>query len=453
LLYHALMWSIGRIEQLAPDAAAVKAAQGVAKPNKWTGLGRNDAVLWGECAGSGANPYQVRVELESAAGKCTCPSRKLPCKHVLGLLMLMVGESVPSGSPPAYVQEWIEGRAKRAEAKVARASAEEKPPDPEAQARRAEKREARVEGGLQQLEAWLADIVAQGLAAVRAQPETFWSQMASRLVDAQAPGLARRVSSLSGLAVSAEHWQSRLLAAMARCQLLIDAYRRIDTLPPGLAAEVRTQIGWTQPQESLLAREGVADRWHVLGHRQSQDERLRMQSTWLTGLASGRVALLLDFAVGNQPLPATFRIGQVFGAELIYFDGAPLLRALVKTRFESAPAIHTLPTAGDVSQLQSQFAALLAENPLLERWPAVLGPVMTFVDSSGTVLVDREGRRVPVTANFHHGWLLAALAGGGTVKLFGQWDGEMFDPVSVEHAGRLFSLARIGELPVLSQVA
>ena len=447
------MWSIGRIEQLAPDAAAVKAAQGVAKPNKWTGLGRNDAVLWGECAGSGANPYQVRVELESAAGKCSCPSRKLPCKHVLGLLMLMVGEAVPSGSPPAYVQEWMEGRAKRAEAKVARAATEDKPPDPEAQARRAEKREARVEGRLQQLEAWLADIVAQGLAAVRAQPEIFWSQMASRLVDAQAPGLARRVSAFSGFAVSGEHWQSRLLAAMARCQLLIDAYRRIDQLPAGLAAEVRTQIGWTQPQEALLSREGLRDKWHVLGHRQSHDERLRMQSTWLSGLASGRFALLLDFAVGNQPLPATYRIGQVFDAELVYFDGAPLLRALAKTRFESAPALHTLPAAVDVTQLQSRFAALLAENPLLERWPVVLGPVTTWVDSSGTVLMDSTGRRVPVTANFHHGWLLAALGGGGTVNLFGQWDGEMFDPVSVEHDGRLYSLARIGELPVLSQVA
>jgi hypothetical protein len=29
----------------------------------------------------------------------------------------------------------------------------------------------------------------------------------------------------------------------------------------------------------------------------------------------------------------------------------------------------------------------------------------------------------------------------------------MFDPVSVEREGRLYSLARIGELPVLSQVA
>jgi len=448
------MWSIGRIEQLAPDAAAIKAAQGVAKPNKWKGLGRNDELLWGECSGSGANPYQVRVELESAASKCTCPSRKLPCKHVLGLLLMMVaGEAVPTGPAPAYVQEWMQGRAQRAEAKAARASAEEKPPDTEAQARRVEKREARIEGGLQQLEAWLADIVAQGLAAARAQPAQFWLQMASRLVDAQAPGLARRVTSMSGFAVSGEQWQSRLLAAMARLQLLIDAYRRIDKLPAALAAEVRTQIGWTQPQEALLAREGVRDQWHVLGHRQSQDDRLRVQSTWVAGLTSQRIALLLDFAVGNQPLAATLRIGQVLEAELVYFDGAPLLRALVKDRYASAPARHALPTAVDVSQLQSQFAALLAENPLLERWPAVLGPVCVRVDGAETVLVDTAGRRVAVTANFRHGWLLVALAGGGTVNLFGQWDGEVFDPISAEHAGKLFSLARIGDLAVLSEVA
>src|SRR5262249_43439472 len=155
------------------------------------------------------------------------------------------------------------------------------------QARRVEKRESRIEAGLVQLEAWLADIVAQGLAAARSQPPQFWSQMAARLVDAQAPGLARRVYGLSELAVSGENWQSRLLAAMARLQLLIDAYRRIEKLPAPLAAEVRTQVGWTQAHETLLERSGVRDRWHVLGHRQSQDERLRVQYTWLAGLESG----------------------------------------------------------------------------------------------------------------------------------------------------------------------
>jgi hypothetical protein len=447
------MWSIARIEQLAPDAAAVKAAHGVAKPAKWQGLGRTDSFLWGECAGSGANPYQVRVDLDAAASKCSCPSRKLPCKHALGLLLMMVGGSVQNGTLPAYVQEWIDGRAKRADAKAARATAEEKAPDVEAQARRVEKREARVEAGLQQLEAWLEDIVAGGLAAARAQPAQFWSQMAARLVDAQAPGLARRVGALSGLSVSGEDWQSRLLAGMARVQLLIDAFRQVDKLSPALAAEVRTQIGWTQPQEALLSQDGVKDRWHVLGHRQSQDERLRVQSTWLSGMTSGRLALLLDFAVGNQPLPATYRIGQVFEAELVYFEGAPLLRALVKERLQGSPEVHFLPAGIDVADLQRQFAQLLAENPLLERWPAVLGPVTLWMDGARSFLVDAVGRRVATPPTFRHGWLLTALAGGGAVKLFGQWDGGVFDPMSVEYDGKLFSLARLGELPVLSKVA
>jgi hypothetical protein len=447
-------WSVSRIEQLAPDAAALKAAQGLAKASKWQGLGHNDRVLWGECQGSGANPYQVRVDLEDAACKCSCPSRKLPCKHALGLLLMLAGgTSIPTASPPAFVEEWIAGRVKRAETKAARAATPEKPPDPAAQARRAEKRESRVESGLVQLEAWLGDIVAQGLAAARAQPQPFWSQMAARLVDAQAPGLARRVSGLSELAMAGENWQSRLLAGMARLQLLIDAYRRLDKLPPALAAEVRTQVGWTQAQETLLERAGLRDRWQVLGHRQSEDDRLRVQYTWLAGLESGRSALLLDFAVGNQPLPAAFRIGQVADAELVYFDGAPLLRALVKQRFASAPTRHTLPPALDVAGLQSRFATLLAENPLLERWPAVLGPVRTSLNSAQMQLIDAAGRRVTLARSFRHGWLFDALAGGGALNVFGQWDGHVFDPVSVEHDGQLFSLAHVGELPVLSRVA
>ncbi len=447
-------WSLARVEQLAPDAAALKAAQGLAKAARWQNLGCNERFLWGECQGSGANPYQVRIDLEDVSYKCSCPSRKLPCKHSLGLLMLMAGGfSMPAGAPPAFLEEWAAGRAKRAEAKVARAATADKPPDAEAQARRIEKRESRVEAGLVQLESWLADIVAQGLASARVQPPQFWSQMAARLVDAQAPGLARRVGELSELAVSGEDWQARLLAGLARLQLLIDAYRRIEKLPAALAAEVRTQVGWTQAQETLLQRPGIRDRWQVLGSRQAHDDRLRVQQTWLCGLESSRYALLLDFAVGNQPLPATLRIGQVVDMELVYFDGAPLLRALVKQRFEGAGPRHSLPVAADVATLQARFAALLLENPLLERWPVVLGPVTPSVAGTQTHFIDAAGRRLAAPKNFRHGWLFDALAGGEPVHVFGQWDGLVFDPVSIEHNGRLFSLGRVGELAVLSEAA
>jgi hypothetical protein len=454
-------WSVSRVEQLAPDAAAVKAAQGVAKPAKWMSFGRAEHLLWGECQGSGANPYQVRVDLTDAACKCTCPSRKLPCKHALGLMLLLASEGakIPPAQPPEFVQDWVAGRAKRAEAKEARVVVAEKAPDAEAQSRRAEKREARVESGMAQLDGWLSDIVAQGLAAARAQPPQFWSQMAARLIDAQAPGLARRVRELGDLAVSGEHWQSQLLAGLARLQLLIDAYRKIAKLPTPLAAEVRTLIGWTQSQEVLLEGAGTTDRWHVLGHRQSQEDKLRVQHTWLAGIESGRTALVLEFAAGSQPLSAALRIGQVIHAELVYYEGVAPLRAVIKQRLNTEPPSHVLPTAVDVDGLQNRFAGLLAQNPFLERWPLTLGPVTIAMGGAQAMegalaqLIDRSGRRVETARNFRHGWLLDSLAGGGALTLFGLWGGYVFDPICVEHEGGLFSLANIGELPVLSKVA
>jgi SWIM zinc finger len=447
-------WSVQRVEQLAPDAAAIKAAQGIAKPTKWGNLGRDEHTVWGECHGSGSNPYQVRVDLQDAACKCSCPSRKLPCKHSLGLLLLLAGGAeIPLAPAPAFVAEWTASRAKRAEAKVVRAVASEKPPDSEAQSKRAEKREARIETGLAQLDAWLADIVAQGLAAARAQPASFWEQMAARLIDAQAPGLARRVRELGELAVSGADWQSRLLAGLARMQLLIDAYRRIERLPGALAAEVRTLVGWTQDQSALLERAGVRDRWQVLGRRQGQQDQVRVQYTWLLGLESRQPALILEFAVGNQPLPVAYVIGQVVEAELVYFDGAPPLRALLKQRLSGQPSARELPGALDVAGLQSAFAQALTLNPWIERWPMTLGPVRVMLEREDTFFVDAAGRRIAARQNFRHGWHLLSLAAGQTLSVFGLWDGHSLDPLTVAHASYLYSLSHIGESPVLSKVA
>ena len=114
-------WSLQRVEQLAPDTAALKAAQGTAKPSKWKGLGRNDRLIWGECQGSGSNPYQVRADLVDVTYKCSCPSRKIPCKHTLALLLIMAsGEAIPTAEPPEFVAEWSANRAKRAEETNAR---------------------------------------------------------------------------------------------------------------------------------------------------------------------------------------------------------------------------------------------------------------------------------------------------------------------------------------------
>lgn len=92
---------------LAPDVASAKAANGLLKPGGWPTLA-NAAAVWGECQGSGSKPYQTQVDLSGPTFKCSCPSRKFPCKH--GLVLLLLKAKDPSlfkaDTPPAWVTEW-----------------------------------------------------------------------------------------------------------------------------------------------------------------------------------------------------------------------------------------------------------------------------------------------------------------------------------------------------------
>ena len=77
------------------------------KPAKWPLRACSGALSWGECQGSGANPYRVVADTEDGGSKCTCPSRKFPCKHALGLMWMFVEDSAafPSGDVPDWVSD------------------------------------------------------------------------------------------------------------------------------------------------------------------------------------------------------------------------------------------------------------------------------------------------------------------------------------------------------------
>ena len=217
---------------LAPDDSSVKAARSLATPRPWSALGQNGRSIWGACQGSGKDPYLTQVDWEGPAFKCTCPSRKFPCKHGLALLLLLAEQPAlfkEGADPPEWVATWIATLQQKAEAK---AIVRETPPqvDEAARAKRVEQRAERVSDGIDLVELWLRDLLQQGLASAPSRGFGFWDQQAARLVDAQAPGLARLVRDLGSIAVSGAGWQDRMTRAIGRLVLLIHASRRLDRL-------------------------------------------------------------------------------------------------------------------------------------------------------------------------------------------------------------------------------
>lgn len=425
---------------LAPDSSVAAAGKQLATERSWQGLGRDARAAWGECKGSAL--YQVRIDLSDLSSKCSCPSRKFPCKHVVGLLLLAASERLPQGSPPAWVEEWLSKRSASAERKAKREAAGDSAPpaDPEARAKRSAERHERIRKGLDALALWMEDLVRNGFAGLEAESSP-WSTQAARLVDAQAPGLAAQVQQLASLPGSGPDWPRLLLERLGRLALVVEAWRRWEQLPPPLAADLRSLVGIPLREEEVAAQgEHLVDTWAVVSQELEDTERVRAQRTYLLGTTTGRTALVLQFAAGPAARFAeSFLPGTAFAAELVFWPSAAPQRALVfERKGEVHPWTQAVPTLS-IDGLCQRFADELSRQPFRERTAAMLGQVVPGVDDSGRWWL-RDASGAAIRLGRGDRWRLLALSGGHPLEVFGEWDGEEFRPLGARLEGRLHSL-------------
>ena len=414
-------WDRERVLALAPDAPSQRTAQSLASGRAWpaTGAAAGADAVWGECRGSASAPYRAVVDLSGPAYRCSCPSRKFPCKHVLALLLLWSEGSVPddAAGPPDWAGTWLIARAAKA---AARPGGPAEPKDPKAAARRAEQRETRVASGLAELDRWLCDQARQGLAASQQAGYGHWDDIAARMVDAQAPGLAERLRALASVPHSGAGWDGRLLEEYALLHLLAVAYRRQAELPPPLRETVRSRIGFSLRQADVLAGgQPVRDHWQVLARRDLEQDRIRSRRTWLRGRKTGRDALLLSFAAAGQALDDSLAVGTDADADLVFYPGAVPLRAVVLARHDGGDGGGGRRTGGTIAGLLAGYAAALAADPWLDSWLAVVE--VTPSRAPAPAVRDAAGDALPLHPGAGDCWPLFALSGGRPVTLAGEW--------------------------------
>lgn len=417
---------------LAPDGASAKSARELAVPSKWPLLGANDAAAWGECRGSGAKPYQTQVDLSGPAFRCSCPSRKFPCKHGLALLLLRAQDAsaFASTEAPAWVSEWLASRTDKAQKKEEKqASRAAAPVDPQAVEKREAQRWQRIEGAAQELHRWLADQIAHGLGALGDEVLQTWHTMARRMVDAQAPGLGQRVRDAADGVRREADWPERTLERLGLLQLACDALARRAQLSPDVQADLRVVAGWPQDRSEVLAQgERMTDHWCVLGSvTEERDDKLVERRVWLHGQRSGRCAWLLDHAFGGRGFEHAWLAGTSIEATLAFFPGASALRALLVDA-PGAPGPAHWPDGTDGDEWLG-VAKRVAACPWANLHPLVLRDAVPIRTGDRSELAG-QGRAVSLAIGDADTWTLLAASGGRPLHVMGEWDGHRLVPLA-----------------------
>jgi hypothetical protein len=384
----------GAIEALAPDQSALSAAAGLLKASKWPVRARAGDFVWGECQGSGANPYRVVADLTDGGAKCTCPSRKFPCKH--GLALLLMGAERAADFTPGAIPDWVtewQGRRRKAAAPMivpeAGAQDADQPrprqlptevaaSDPEAEAKKraaAEKRASdtrrAVQAATEELTDWIADQLA-ALPAFLADLPGRCRRIAARMVDGKAAALASRIDEMPSrlLPLVAQERIDAAIAELGKLVILVRAWRSHPVDP-----ELRREVIGAETREEVLADPAalrLTATWEVLGERvATRRDGLVSVATWLMSLGAEapRFALLQDFFPASAGRRAgAFAAGDRFGAELAFYPAAAPHRAVIVTRAPE-PAAFDWPTA-PADPLSSHAEHLRAapwglETPLL----------------------------------------------------------------------------------------
>jgi hypothetical protein len=405
-----LQLSEEQILSLAPDESSKKNGKALATLSKWVSKGANEKALWGECQGSGSKPYQTQIDLSTTSFKCSCPSRKFPCKHGLGLMLLFAKDnaSFTDTTMPVWVEEWIGKRTERQEKQVAE---KEKPVDEAAQAKRLKAREQKIKDGLDELMLWMKDLVGNGIMHIPEKGTATFENMARRMIDAQAPALAGMVRSAQNINYYAEGWQSALLDQLARIYLVASGYKRLDTLDPMLQQDIRTSIGFPQSQEALLEQQGVNDHWLVLAKEVTDEDNITTERYWLYGLHTQQTALILQFIVRGQGGQLTLMPGACIQAELVFYPSVSPLRALIKKQIASNDT--TLPKAyKDWDEVFEAQASNFSKLPFKGYSPYIVENVRPVLNNQQWHLQDAKNCLMPLGKTFNNILLLLSLSGG-----------------------------------------
>lgn len=460
-----------QVLSLAPDKAAAAAATALANPMSWSYAGCDDGAVWGNFVAASAEPYAVAVDLsDDVAGpayRCNCPSRKLPCKHALGLLLLYANNGVVHAQRLPFAAQWLQRRvanplahadATPSDATVASHDGGERgaaiagalgggsrAPRPEpfavdpGRTKRQLERSERMRAGLQELDRWLADRIRAGLAApALADPDT-WDLLAARLIDAQCGGLANRVKRVAAKVGQYPNWHEGVLEELAVLHLLAVGAQRSSSLPADLADGVHVATGLTVAKDDVLAGVPSTARWIVAGVSRTREDRITVQRSWLCHSADGGTAntvesntwaMVLAFGAFGNEVSYDYEVGVAFDADVHWYPGGIALRALVgRLHTDPSPAGEP-PAPMLIADGLAAAGWAIAREPWLERYPVCVRAVPAPIGNGRWVLADDTGS-MPIASGVTRLAELVCASGGSPINVMGEWSTDGFLPLTM----------------------
>lgn len=419
------------VRSYAPDEATFKRGLEISEKNMFTARHQtpDGSLLFGECIGSGSSSYFTSADFvreDAPTFRCSCPSKKIPCKHVLGLLLsyLNDGAAFTEAPLPEDISDKREKARQRAEKKQAATSDPHKPKKISVQALR-KKMTAQIEG-LHLFGKILDALASNGTGSLSRQNLDDLTAQVKNLGNFFVPGAAAHLADIIALLeqqLSRKPEEtalnvSELFRALIRGRALVkkgiaylEARLEQPDMPPDTASRIEELLGTAWTLADLRQHQLVKPQAELCQLAFSSSENSRGDSTdwgvWID-LGDGKIASTYTY----RPYKARNHIreedsfsGVILAKDVcLYPDNGELnrrirwesgtARPLVPSDLETILSFAESPFKTVLKKVKNQLKAALADpTPLvLVRFSAILQ------SGNGFALQDAEGEYLTLHA-------------------------------------------------------
>ncbi len=431
------------IVAVANDKYLLKALPDTSRPEVWQNTGKHTTLVWGDFCGQKVS-YRTSIDLDAKTYACTCKSARYPCNHGVGLWLLQ--HRATELFSDTALPEWL-NVAKSHPAFSTVQFFRQTPSSPIQWKRNAAQRLHYIRIGMADLEAWLLDIIDNGLANAPDKPKGYWMSMSRRLNDSYCPAIAVKIEQLPKTIANQKNWADIVLAELGKLYLLSQSFKHFETLTPETQFDLFTTVGWHNSRLAEETDEAVVDTWVVLDRQLSTIRKRQMVTVVLWGQTTQRFAMLTGIAHSRQKPDMHLMPGVTVTGSLRYYPSELQLQAYPEQlSFETKAhsVAHPLPT--DLQAVTTAFQTSILTHPWIAQLPTLLSKVAVNVHQGQIYLQDSQRQALPVNMTSKANWYLQVYSQQAPISVFGYWNGTTFDAVTLNVAGNWIPLKTLPEI-------
>lgn len=294
--------------------------------------------------------------------------------------------------------------------------------------------------GADEVVVWLADVISNGITALYNQPTEFWESISKRMVDAQLSGISNKIKHLHySIGVEEEEY---IIDLVGEIYLLARSLSKLERFPDELKLSFLNNAGYNITKKQLVNAQKIQDEWLTLGVIKGEEEKIKFRRTWIQGSKSKFMGMILDYAWGKQDFMQNWQAGRVFEGEVSVYPSAYKMRVLVNNHNHLAQMPNSFASYPNIESFLKAYTVALSKQPLILRFPVCLKDISVQMRAQKVVLVDNQLDALVVSCNEDSKWSLVAAGTGQKIQVFAEWDGRIFDPISIISQGRFIKIKK-----------